>query len=631
MAGLSLNTQTTIAFKNLLNKSNTDVTKGVGNEAEDIKFNVHANTIFVSTISGTPATAITAGVAVFVQADLVLDGTSNGHAFFATWPVTAPAGTDPLTAAPYAYGSGLLTGITPGQRVKNAISTSYGNGYEAIPYSGIPILANRIFVNDPRNWIYQYQSGVFFQENLGTTPQVIEIYAYTGTFLNNALVPPSGDSLWELIGANISTSSNIASPAVPNVLPNVTAIQNLGSAAKRWNDLYLDGTIDFDTTLNISAGNSPVDLIASFDSTGLSFESTKVIKTSNGLSQIDLDHGGTQSKLVLSIDNGVLADAYIRVESTDIFLRTQSFAIDIDNTSERLLIMNGVNTFIPTVAALVASQQDEIASIEVGTSPFTGASFRARTYNFYDNGNPIGTSSAFINAPSGTALGLNATTLFLNAPSIDVSQQASVLGLGGQVFIISGSSNARYINFNLNDSGAGIPTFELHGDTIGTSGSEVVTFSVTHEAGNTNAGIVETAMRVIPNDNTTTAGDLIGISIDVTQGTNVSKNRYGLKIVDGGQGNGRVLKSDGAGNATWQPIVGTGSVAAKVVVTYSPTGGGTPDFVTHGLSTADVLVQVVDTVTGDMVFPKIGSYTTGTVGITFFGTAPATVKAIIIG
>jgi len=187
MSGLSLNTQTTIAFKNLLNKSNTDVTKGLGNEAEDIKFNIHSDTIFVNPISATTATAIAAGVAVFVQANLTLDGTSNGHAYFATWPVTPPTGTDPFTALPYAYGSGVLTGISAGQRVKNAISFSYGTAYEVIPYSGPPVIANRIFVNDPRNWVYQYQSGIFFQENIGAAPQIIEVYAYTGQILTDVI------------------------------------------------------------------------------------------------------------------------------------------------------------------------------------------------------------------------------------------------------------------------------------------------------------------------------------------------------------------------------------------------------------------------------------------------------------
>lgn len=192
MAGLSINQQSTIAFKNLLNKSHTDLAKGLGNESEDIKFNVHSDTIFVSTISSTPATAVAAGTVVFVQADLTLDGSSNGHAYFATWPIMPPAGVDPTTLSAYTYGAGLLLNVIGGDRIKNAISFSYGNGYEVIPYAGIPIPANRIFVNDPRNWVYQYQSGIFFQESLGTIPATLEVYVYTGSILSNVIGAGTG-------------------------------------------------------------------------------------------------------------------------------------------------------------------------------------------------------------------------------------------------------------------------------------------------------------------------------------------------------------------------------------------------------------------------------------------------------
>jgi len=188
MPGLSNSTQATIAFKNLLNKSQTDNLKGLGNEAENIKFNIHADTIFVDPISSNTATAIAAGIAVFITADLTLDGSSNSHAYFATWPSTPPAGIDPITFAAYAYGVGTLIGITPGSRVKNAISFAYGDPYEAIPYFGPVSPANRIFVNDARNWVYQYQSGVFYQEVVvGPAPTLILLYAYTGQFLDTAL------------------------------------------------------------------------------------------------------------------------------------------------------------------------------------------------------------------------------------------------------------------------------------------------------------------------------------------------------------------------------------------------------------------------------------------------------------
>lgn len=210
-------TQATIAFKNLLNKSNTDVNKGLGNEAESIAFNVHAQTIFADTISGTGATAVAAGIAVQVNAVLTLDVTSNGHAFFASWPVTPPTGTDPTTSNPYAYGAGLLTGITAGDRVRNAISFAFGNDYEAIPYFTSVAPANRIFVNDARNWVYQYNSGAFFQQdNVGPTPAFITIYAYTGKYILD--VVGGGSSVVNVTAVNVSPDNTFLGTGSPTVL-----------------------------------------------------------------------------------------------------------------------------------------------------------------------------------------------------------------------------------------------------------------------------------------------------------------------------------------------------------------------------------------------------------------------------
>lgn len=175
-----------IAFKNLLGKSITETIKGLGNEAEGIAFNVHSDTIFVDNVDTDPAVAVAAGVAIFVdQADLTADPTSNGKAFFAEWPSSPPSGTDPTTSSPYAYGAGLLTGISSGDRITNAINPSFGVGYEAKPSD---TGATPIPVDDPKDWIYQYQSGIYFQQDVvGPTPGFIDVYAYTGDTLTNAL------------------------------------------------------------------------------------------------------------------------------------------------------------------------------------------------------------------------------------------------------------------------------------------------------------------------------------------------------------------------------------------------------------------------------------------------------------
>ena len=179
---LTSSTQAAISLKNILGKSMTDTIKGVDNEAEGIFFNLDSSNIWVNDIPGTASIAVSQGVSIGVTASLTLDGTSNGRGYFASWPVAAPSGTDPITSLPYAYGSGVLSGITTGSRVRNGIPPSYGLTFEAKPYTG----ASLIPPGDARNWIYQYNSGVFFQQDVtGGAPSSIALYVYVGDTLSD--------------------------------------------------------------------------------------------------------------------------------------------------------------------------------------------------------------------------------------------------------------------------------------------------------------------------------------------------------------------------------------------------------------------------------------------------------------
>lgn len=180
-----VNNQAIVAFKHLLGKSNTDVAKGVNNEFEEIGLTVTGANVWTDMISATPATAVSANVAVAVSCDVVLDATSNGHALFAVWPVTPPTGTDPKTGLAFTYGTGSLVDVVAGDRVRRAIPDSFGTGYLARPF----YMGNAIPVGDQRDWIYQYNSGIFFQEDGSNEswggssyahPDQIDLYVYIG-------------------------------------------------------------------------------------------------------------------------------------------------------------------------------------------------------------------------------------------------------------------------------------------------------------------------------------------------------------------------------------------------------------------------------------------------------------------
>ena len=161
---LTFSNQAATAFKNLYGKSNTDPLKEIGNEQENIFLNIDSNNVWGDILSNDPSVSEANGFVVKVSADLVLDSTSNGHAYFANWPTTPPSGTDPKTGSPFTYGAGLLISIFAGDRVRNVVPISYGYLYEPKPFSDlIPIP-----IDDSRDWIFQYNSGIFFQANVSS-------------------------------------------------------------------------------------------------------------------------------------------------------------------------------------------------------------------------------------------------------------------------------------------------------------------------------------------------------------------------------------------------------------------------------------------------------------------------------
>ena len=179
---LSSDVQAQIAFKNLLGKSQTDSLKGVVNETVGIGFDVPSFNVMMDSISPTSSVAVADGVAVLVRGLLVVDTTTNNQGFTTIWPNTPPSGTDLRTGNAFAYGVGSLEGISAGSRITNMISDAFGVQYGAIPYDTD---GNRIFPRDSREWVYQYNSGVFYQDAPSGVlpPEEIEVFYYIGSRL----------------------------------------------------------------------------------------------------------------------------------------------------------------------------------------------------------------------------------------------------------------------------------------------------------------------------------------------------------------------------------------------------------------------------------------------------------------
>ena len=180
---LTFSSQSQIAFKNISGKSQTDSSKGLVNEFYGYSFNLPSSNIWSSNISGDPTISALQGVTVELIADLELIPGSNGHGFLTKWPLNLPSVIDVKTGLTLSYGIGSLTGISSGDRVTNVISANFGFSYSAIPYTVYP--TSPITPLDNKNWIYQYNPGIFYQDVItGTTPSNVKIYPYLGDILN---------------------------------------------------------------------------------------------------------------------------------------------------------------------------------------------------------------------------------------------------------------------------------------------------------------------------------------------------------------------------------------------------------------------------------------------------------------
>jgi len=173
-----------LAFKNTQGKAHTATNKELGNEEEEFRFIVGSDTVWLSELTNN----IDPALVEQVVADLVADPTSNGKAFFTYYPSGHPKA---------------------GQRLYNAVPHSFSNTYEAVVRAAD---GTRITEFDARDWVYQYQPGIFFQQtaHANPAPATATVYVYKGQTLQSLLQSNSGSlggsQQWEVVTPSSSSS-----------------------------------------------------------------------------------------------------------------------------------------------------------------------------------------------------------------------------------------------------------------------------------------------------------------------------------------------------------------------------------------------------------------------------------------
>jgi hypothetical protein len=177
-----------LAFKNTQGKAHTATNKELGNEEEEFRFIVGSDTVWLSQLTDTPDPALVEQI----QATLLPDPTSNGRAFFTYYPAGHPKA---------------------GQRVLNTVPHSFSNVYEAVIRAAD---GTRITEFDSRDWVYQYQPGIFFQQtaNASPVPATATVYIYKGQTLQSLLESGSGSlgggaAQWFDTGDSFATTGSV--------------------------------------------------------------------------------------------------------------------------------------------------------------------------------------------------------------------------------------------------------------------------------------------------------------------------------------------------------------------------------------------------------------------------------------
>ena len=169
---LSDNTKINKSFRALINKEFTTNNKKFFEEFGANTINMSMGEVWSSTVSSTPATAVT-------------DGVAELYTEFTLSPLVG------FTTSVFYFASG--SGFTPGTTInrgtidenllqRNFISDKYGGGYTAIlkDANGTVVPAT-----DNIDWIFDYQTGILSIQDPGggyVTPYKLTVYQYIGDF-----------------------------------------------------------------------------------------------------------------------------------------------------------------------------------------------------------------------------------------------------------------------------------------------------------------------------------------------------------------------------------------------------------------------------------------------------------------
>jgi hypothetical protein len=379
--------------------------------------------------------------------------------------------------------------------------------------------------------------------------------------------------------------------------------------------------------LNVSNDSETYSILMG-TATSIMMGSASYITSQNGLSSLYLDYNSATSSIYLtngynylSINNSnikLIGSAlssnievnngtnYLKLGTKNELFSVNEISLKIWNASDEILLKSNIGVSVSSAdsisAAVFIGSQNSTFDSNVSNSVIIGGSNQYATQN--DSVYIPDTYLQDTKKLRGT-LG-NASLGFTETNNLILENSSSLLGLISSSSSTSLSTNGVIISDTL--SSVSSPNIDSSPVFISTKNSSF-------NEGVHNSVIIGGENLISSLTNSVVLGEYVNIN-----------NRYTLPNVDGTAGT--CMVTDGFGNLTWQVIGGGGSV--NIYSTTQAFSAGVTYSINHGLGTNNILINIWNDATGDLI--NLGTKRTSINTVDLYSTQNfSSVKIVIIG